>query len=456
MGVAWPGPGGHMVRTLGLCRATLAAVDGAGGRPDDPAHGGAPRKKSVRHVPLRGKNVLVRVDFNVPLRSVAEGPAGTAGVTAASASPAAAVADRVDDDTRLRAAVPTIRHLLEGGARVVLCSHLGRPQGRPDPRLSLRQVVPLLEVLTQAPVVFSPVTVGAEALEAVRRAAPGSVVLLENTRFHPGEEKNDPELARALAALGELFVNDAFGAAHRAHASTVGVARHLPAVAGLLLQRELDALSRLLTPERPFVAIVGGAKVADKLGVLHEIVGQADRLLVGGGMANTFLAASGLSVGRSLVERDLLPAASDLLRAAAARGVQVLLPVDLVVGGAFRPDTPARVVAAGAVPAEAMALDIGPETVAMFARALVGARTVFWNGPLGVSEWPAFAAGTAGVADAVASCQGFTVVGGGDSIAALRRLGRLEAIGHVSTGGGASLEFLEGRSLPGVACLEDQ
>jgi phosphoglycerate kinase len=397
--------------------------------------GAAFGKKTVRDVEVAGRTALVRVDFNVPLAE--DGPDGVA------------------DDTRIRAAVPTIRHLVEHGARVVLCSHLGRPGGRPDPALSLARVVPRTEALLGQPVRFCAETVGPMAAATVRAAPPGAVVLLENTRFLEGEERNDPALAQALAELADVFVNDAFGAAHRAHASTVGVARYLPAVAGLLLEREVRALGRLLDPEPPFVAVVGGAKVADKLGVLRRLVGRARRLCIGGGMANTFLAAQGYDLGRSRVEADLVPVARDLLAEAAAGGTEVVLPTDLVVAEAFAPDAPSRVVGAGAVPREGLALDIGPATREAFARALADARTVFWNGPLGVSEWPRFAEGTAHVAAAVAACPGFTVVGGGDSLAALRRLGRLEAVGHVSTGGGAALEFLEGRTLPGVACLED-
>lgn len=388
-------------------------------------------KRTVRDVAVAGRTVLVRVDFNVPL----DGP-------------------RVQDDTRIRAALPTIRHLSDGGARVVLCSHLGRPQGRRVPSLSLRPVAALLQEMLGRPVVFSPDAVGPRARRTVDALLPGDLALLENTRFYPEEERNDPVFARALASLADLFVNDGFGAAHRAHASTAGVASHLPAVAGLLLEAEVQALGRLLTPERPFAAIIGGAKVSDKLGVLAHLLPGLDRLLIGGGMANTFLAAAGQAMGRSLVEPDRLPAAAELLAEAGRRGVQVILPVDVLVAEDFRADAPAGTVPVEAVPAAAMALDIGPRSVARFAAALQGARTAFWNGPLGVAEWPAFAHGTAGVAGAVAACPGFTVVGGGDSIAALRRLGLQDRIGHVSTGGGASLEFLEGRSLPGIDCLE--
>jgi phosphoglycerate kinase len=390
-------------------------------------------KKTVRDVPLAGRTALVRVDFNVPLQG-----------------------HRVLDDTRIQAALPTIRHLRSHGARVVLCSHLGRPGGRRVPSMSLRPLVPALERALEQPVDFCPDAVGPRARRAVDALQPGGVLLLENTRFYPEEERCDPVFARALATLGDLFVQDAFGAVHRAHASTVGVARYLPAVAGLLLEREVLALSRLLQPERPFVAIVGGAKVSGKLGVLEQLLSRVDRLLLGGGMANTFLAALGYRMGKSMVETDQLPAAQRLVAAARERGVELLLPVDLVVGNFFMEHADARVVQVEEVPADWLAMDVGPMTVERFAAALEGARTVFWNGPLGVAEWPRFADGTAGMARAVAACRGFTVVGGGDSIAALRRLGLLDGIGHVSTGGGASLEFLEGKELPGIACLEDR
>lgn len=388
-------------------------------------------KKTVRDVALQGRTALCRVDFNVPLNGV-----------------------RVADDTRIQAALPTIRYLIDKGARVVLASHLGRPGGRRVPSMSLRPVVSALETALGLPVAFSPDAVGPRARRTVEALGPGGVALLENTRFYPEEERNDSLFASALAGLGDLFVQDAFGAAHRAHASTVGVAGHMPAVAGLLLEREVGALSKLLDAERPFVAVVGGAKISDKLGVLSNLLTRVDRLLIGGGMANTFLATLGYGMGKSLVERDCLTDAARLIAAAQDHGVQLVLPVDVVVGNFFLEQADYRIVQVEEVPEDWRVMDIGPLSVDRFTSAMRGARTVFWNGPLGVAEWPNFAGGTAGVARAVAASPAFTVVGGGDSIAALRRLELADRIGHVSTGGGASLEFLDGKVLPGIACLE--
>lgn len=387
-------------------------------------------KKTVRDVPVEGRTVLVRVDFNVPLRGV-----------------------HVVDDTRIVASLPTIRHLTQRHARVVLCSHLGRPGGQRVAGMSLRHLVPHLSAALGQEVVFSPDAIGPRARRVVSELPPGGVALLENTRFYPEEERNDPLFARALAAPAELFVQDAFGAAHRAHASTVGVAAVLPAVAGLLLEREIMALARLQHAERPFVAVIGGAKVSDKLEVLQHLLAQVDQLLIGGGMANTFLAALGYRMGRSLVESELLPAASHLIADARRRGVELVLPVDLVVANFFLEQADHEVVQVEQVPDSWLALDIGPLSAERFSRAIAQARTVFWNGPLGVAEWDAFAEGTAAVARAVAASSAFRVVGGGDSIAALRALGLTDRVDHVSTGGGAALEFLEGRVLPGVACL---
>ena len=390
-------------------------------------------KKTVRDVPVEGRPVLVRVDFNVPL----QGP-------------------HVADDTRIVASLPTIRHLMARHAKVVLCSHLGRPAGKRVASMSLRALVPVLSAALGEEVAFSPDAIGPRARRVVADLAPGRVALLENTRYYPEEERNDPVFARALAAPAELFVQDAFGAAHRAHASTVGVASVLPAVAGLLLEREITGLSRLQDPERPFAAVIGGAKVSDKLEVLQHLLAQVDHLLVGGGMANTFLAALGYRMGRSLVEHDLLPAAQHIIAEARRRGVELVLPVDLVVANFFLEQADHQVVQVEQVPENWLALDIGPLTADRFAKVLRGAKTVFWNGPLGVTEWPAFAEGTAAVARAVAESTAFRVVGGGDSIAALRRLQLLGNVDHVSTGGGAALEFLEGRVLPGVACLANR
>jgi phosphoglycerate kinase len=390
-------------------------------------------KLTVRDVPVEGRAVLIRVDFNVPLDG-----------------------RRVADDTRITAALPTIRHCVDRGARVLLCSHLGRPGGQRVPSLSLKPLLPLLEAAVGPGVVWSPHAIGPSARRVAGELKQGQVALLENTRFYPEEERNEPVFARALASLAEVFVQDAFGAAHRAHASTVGVARYLPAVAGLLVEREVLTLQRLLEPEHPSVAIIGGAKVSGKLGVLGSLLRRTDRILIGGGMANTFLHALGYEMGASVVEEPEVPAAERLLADARRAGVEVVLPVDLVAANFFLPNADTAVVQVGQMPADWLALDVGPLTVERFAEALRGARTVFWNGPLGVAEWEAFSGGTAGVARAVAECGAFTVVGGGDSIAALRRLGLAERIGHLSTGGGASLEFLEGRELPGIACLQDR
>lgn len=388
-------------------------------------------KKTVRDVPVRGKRVLVRVDFNVPL---AEG--------------------RVADDTRIRAALPTIQYLLEQGARVILMSHLGRPKGRAREDLRLRPVGERLAELLGRPVRVLDDCVGPQVESAVAAMREGDVVLLENLRFHPEEEANDAGFAQALARLGDLYVSDAFGAAHRAHASTVGVTQYLPAVAGFLMERELAFLGRALeAPERPYVAILGGAKISDKIGVIRNLLARADTLLIGGGMANTFLKARGLEVGDSLVEENVVPLAKGLLEEAAGR---LRLPVDVVVADAFSADAVWKAVPVDQVPAGWRILDIGPETVARFAEALRGARTIFWNGPMGVFEFPPFAEGTFAIARAVAQCPGTTIVGGGDSVAAVNQAGVADRIAHISTGGGASLEFMEGRTLPGVAALEDR
>ncbi len=384
---------------------------------------------------VSGRRVLVRVDFNVPLRD------GT-----------------VTDDSRIRAALPTLRRLLDGGASLFLLSHLGRPKG-PDPAARLGPVAARLAELLGQEVRYQaadgPATPEQQAF--VAQAEPGSVTMLENTRFDPRETANDPELARTLAGFADLFVNDAFGAAHRAHASTVGVAELLPAAAGLLLEAELTALSRLVDEaEKPFHVLIGGAKVSDKIGVLERLLELVDVIHIGGAMACTFIAARGGQLGRSLVEPDHFHTALALLDAAAERGVQVNLPVDFVCATEISAGADRSVHPADAVPAELMALDIGPETAAAYAAGLSGARTIFWNGPMGVFEVNGFESGTMAVAAAVAASTGFTVVGGGDSVAALNRAGLAEQVSHVSTGGGASLEFLEGRPLPGVAALRSR
>lgn len=391
-------------------------------------------KKTVRDIEVANKRVLVRVDFNVPLDDYG----------------------RVDDDTRIRGALPTIQHLLSQGARVILASHLGRPKGGPNPKLSLRPVAERLGKLLGREVAFATDCVGPEAEKAVESLKSGDVLVLENVRFHPEEEKNDADFARQLASLADLFVNDAFGAAHRAHASTEGVARHLPAVSGFLMEKELGSLSALLEPRHPFVAIIGGAKVSDKMVVLERLLDKVDVLAIGGGMANTFLRALGYKTGKSLVQEDMLHAAEQLISRARHEGKKLLLPIDVTVADFFMADAGHKVVQVEEIPDEWLALDIGPMSAKRYAEALKGARMVFWNGPMGVAEWSEFAKGTLAMARALAESDAFTVVGGGDSVAALERTGLADKIDHVSTGGGASLEFLEGKVLPGVACLLDQ
>jgi len=386
--------------------------------------------RTVRDCDVRDKKVLVRVDFNVPIEG------GT-----------------VTDNTRIRASLPTLEYLLEKGARLACISHLGRPKGKVVDAYRMDPVALELSRLLDRKVVKLDDCVGDAVKEAVAFAGPGTVLMLENVRFHPGEEKNDPAFAAELARGFDLFVNDAFGAAHRAHASTEGVTHYLPSYAGFLLEKEVSVLSELLNaPRRPFAAIIGGAKVSDKIEVITNLLQRVDLMLLGGGMANTFLMAKGIDVGRSLAEPDKVGLAREIL----ARHSQVVLPVDCVVAPSLDADKEARVVAAHQVPPEFMILDIGPETVKMFADRLRRAGTVFWNGPMGVFEKDAFAMGTYGVARAVAGLEARTVVGGGDSIAALQQSGLSDRIWHISTGGGASLEFLEGKVLPGIARLEDE
>ena len=388
-------------------------------------------KRSVADADVRGKRVLVRVDFNVPLEG------GT-----------------ITDDTRIRAHLPLVRDLIKRGAKVVLMSHLGRPKGRVVPELSLIAVARRLGELLGKRVSLIAPPVGDEAEAAVAGLEDGDVALLENLRFDPGEERNDDGFADGLARLGDLYVDDAFGSAHRAHASTVGIARRLPAYAGPLLLREVETLGELLTdPERPFVAILGGAKVSDKLAVMTNLAGKVDTVLVGGGMANTFLLAQDKPVGRSLVEPDQVEAARTFLDTAGSRGTDVIRPTDVVVAASM--DDLGVVAGVDSVGADQSIFDIGPETASHYAHIIRGADTIFWNGPMGVAERPAFADGTRIVAEAVASSAGTSVVGGGDSIAALNRLGLLDRISHVSTGGGASLELLEGRKLPGVDAIPE-
>ena len=389
---------------------------------------------------IRGRRALVRVDFNVPLDDKGE----------------------VADDSRIAATLPTLEHLLERGAAVVILSHLGRPKGKPDPKYTLEPVARHLAMLSKHPVRFVRSIDGDEAVEAARALQPGEMLLLENTRFLPGEEKNDPSLARALANLGDFYVNDAFGAAHRAHASTEGVAHHLrPAVAGLLMEKELRYLGEALArPERPFVAVLGGAKISGKIDVIDNLLPKVDRLLIGGAMACTFFRAMGLETGKSLVEADRIDMAEALTERA---GGKILLPVDATVAPSLEvaagKSGVARVVPRGAIPADQGMFDIGTESAEQFAREIRAAKTVIWNGPMGVFETPPFDAGTRRVAEAMADATGSgatTIVGGGDSAAAISQLGLEPRMSHVSTGGGASLEFLEGKPLPGVAALDER
>ncbi|MFO7167395.1 MAG: phosphoglycerate kinase [Chloroflexota bacterium] len=392
-------------------------------------------KKTIRDIDWKGKRALVRVDFNVPLED-----------------------GRITDDTRIRAALPTIRYLLEHGASVILMSHLGRPKNKVVESMRLAPTVSrLAELLPEAAAVKGTrATVGEAAEAAVADLKPGEVLVLENTRFDPREEANDESMARELARLGDVYVNDAFGSAHRAHASTEGVARFLPAVAGFLMEAELKALQGALdNPQRPFVTIIGGAKISDKIGVIDNLLGKVDALLIGGGMANTFLLAQGYSMGDSLVEPESVDTAKQMIELAQQRGVKLLLPVDLVVADAFDANANRKVVRADAVPAGWRALDIGPETVRQFAEVIRGAQTVIWNGPMGVFELAPFAEGTRAIAQAMAESQGMTIIGGGDSVAAVEQMGLAGRIKHISTGGGASLELLEGKELPGVAALND-
>ena len=389
-------------------------------------------KKTVRDVDVKGKRVLVRVDYNVPIKD-----------------------GKVGDDTRIRAAMPTVEYLLKNGAAVILCSHLGRPKGGPEPKYSLRPVAEHLAGLLGKPVAFAEDCVGPVAEKAAKALKPGGVLLLENTRFHPEEEKNNPDMARQLAALAELYVNDAFGSAHRAHASTEGVAHYLPAVSGFLMEKELEYLGRALAnPERPFLAIMGGAKISDKIAVIQNLLSKVDSLLIGGGMANTFFKAQGLKVGDSLVEAEALDTAAGLLKSA---GDKLVLPVDCVIADRFDAEAQSKVVPVDQVPDGWRILDIGPATVAHFSNRLAPAKTVVWNGPMGVFEFPRFAEGTFAVARVLAGLKGATtIIGGGDSAAAVEQSGLANKMSHISTGGGASLEFLEGRVLPGVAALQDK
>ena len=388
-------------------------------------------KKTISDIDVQGKRVLVRVDYNVPIKD-----------------------GKVTDDTRIQAAMPNLKYLLGHGAAVILCSHLGRPKGGPEPKYSLKPVADYLAKLLGMPVAFADDCIGPVAEAAAKALKPGEVLVLENTRFHPEEEKNNPEMARQLAALADVYVNDAFGSAHRAHASTEGVARYLPAVAGFLMEKEIQYLGQAIAdPKHPFIAILGGAKISDKIGVIKNLLTTADQILIGGGMANTFFKAQGYPIGDSLVEDAALDTARQLLQDGGAR---LRLPVDVVIAEKFENDAQRKEMSMGPVPDGWRIMDIGPKTISAYAKALTGAGTVVWNGPMGVFEFPEFAKGTFGVAQAVAESGATSIVGGGDSVAAINQSGLSDRITHISTGGGASLEMLEGLALPGVAALLDK
>lgn len=388
-------------------------------------------KKSVRDIEVKGKRVLVRVDFNVPIKD-----------------------GKVTDDTRITASLPTLEYLLKAGAALVLCSHLGRPKGGPDPAYTMKPTAEHLSGLLGRPVQFCEEFVGPKAEAMAKALKPGDILVLENTRFVSGETKNDPEVSKQLAALADIFVNDAFGSAHRAHASTEGVAKFLPAVAGFLLEKEIRYLGQAIAePVKPFVAILGGAKIVDKIGVIRNLLTKADMILIGGGMANTFLKAQGLAMANSLVDEEALQTAVELLQAA---GGKLHLPVDVIIADAFDNAAKRETMPVKDVPDGWRVLDIGPKTVEDYGKIIRAAGTVVWNGPMGVFEMPNFATGTFGIAQAVAECKGTTIIGGGDSVAAVNQSGLSDKVTHISTGGGASLEMLEGLVLPGLAALQDK
>ncbi len=394
------------------------------------------QKKTVKEIDVAGKKVLLRCDFNVPQDKTTRA---------------------ITDDKRIVAALPTIRYLLDQGAAVIACSHLGKPKGEVKPELTLAPVAERLSQLLEQEVIFAADTIGPDAQAKAAALQGGQILLLENLRFDIGEEKNKPEFAKALADMAEVYVSDAFGTVHRAHASTAGVATYLPAVSGFLIQKELEIMGGALNdPQRPLVAVLGGSKVSDKIGVINHLLDLADTIIIGGGMAYTFLKAQGHGIGSSLCEEDRLEYASDMLKKANEKGVKFLLPTDHVAAERFAPDAIPIVVDATSIPANLMGLDIGTKTIAAYADALRDAGTVIWNGPMGVFEFPAFAKGTEAVAKALSQCGGITIVGGGDSAAAVEQLGYADQMTHISTGGGASLEFLEGLELPGVACLLDR
>lgn len=393
-------------------------------------------KKTILDAPLEGKKVLLRCDFNAPQDERTR---------------------EITSDTRIAECLPTIRYLLEKGAAVIICAHLGKPKGQVKPELSLRPVAKRLAELMEMGIIFAADVVGPDAKAKAAALKPGQILLLENIRFESGEEKNDETFARELASMADIFVSDAFGAAHRAHASTVGVAAFLPAYAGFLIGKELSVLGEALTnPRRPFVTILGGAKVSDKIGVIENLLDKADAILVGGGMACTFIKALGGEIGNSLLEADKLELALSTVEKAKAAGVKFMLPTDNLIGDAFKTGCNVKTVPADKIPEGWIGMDIGPETVDAFAEAIKGAGTIIWNGPMGVFEFPDFAEGTNAIAHVLADSDAVTIVGGGDSVAAVEQLGYADRISHISTGGGASLNFLEGRELPGITCLMDK
>lgn len=393
------------------------------------------KKKTLRDVHFQGKKVFCRVDFNVPMEN-----------------------GEVSDDTRIRAALPTIHYLIEQGAKVILASHLGRPKGKVVEELRLDAVAKRLSELLTKPVAKTQESYGELVEAAIGELQDGDVLLLENVRFYPGEEKNDPELAKAFANLADLYVNDAFGAAHRAHASTEGIAHHIPAVCGFLMEKELDVLGKALSnPDRPFTAIIGGAKVKDKIDVIDNLLEKVDNLIIGGGLAYTFVKAKGYEIGNSLVEEDKIELAQSFMKKAEEKGVKFYMPTDSVVADRFAADADAKIVDIDSIPADSMGLDIGPKTSATYRDVILNSKLVIWNGPMGVFEMEKFADGTKTVATALAEAKDtFTVIGGGDSAAAVEKFNLAEAMSHISTGGGASLEFMEGKALPGIVALDDK
>ncbi|MEI6133039.1 MAG: phosphoglycerate kinase [Bacillota bacterium] len=395
---------------------------------------GMMNKKSIKDIEFKGKRVIVRVDFNVPLD--AEG--------------------NITDDNRIVGALPTIKYLIAGGAKIILVSHLGRPKDGFEAKFSMAPAAKRLAELLGQPVVLAKDVIGDDAKAKAAALKEGEILMLENVRFHKEETKNDPAFAKELASMADIFVNDAFGTAHRAHASTAGLADYLPAVCGFLIQKELDFLGKAISnPERPFVAILGGAKVSDKIGVIENLIDKADTIIIGGGMAYTFYKAKGYEVGTSLCELDKVDLAKELVAKAAAKGITMLIPMDNMVTKEFSATADSITVDCDKIPADQMGMDIGPKSIELFSNAIKSAKTVIWNGPMGVFEFDKFSGGTKGVAQAIAETHCTSIIGGGDSAAAIEKLGYADKVSHISTGGGASLEFIEGLELPGIACLDD-